>query len=323
MVPVNLRGEDAHDQAGNRVTSLFVELPTGEDDPRRRYERTCEAAERLKSSSAARGGSTLVLLTGLMPPLLHEPISQTLFAPRLFNLTVTNVPGPQYPLYSMGSRMRQIIPLVPLFADHSLGIAIVSYDGTLTFGLNADRAAVPDLPLLERALREELGTLLRLARKPPDLTIVRSHARQCGRRSIRRIAPTRVKPGLAGDDMGPPRCLERQDDGAARPRPLTAGGERLQRVAGVIALEQANAPPPRASALPSRRSPRRSFSIRLVAATASREVASKAAASFDAFIELGGRDHLGHEPGRPRPAGVEDLTGEEELAGRRLAEQLG
>jgi WS/DGAT/MGAT family acyltransferase len=163
MVPVNLRGEDAHDQAGNRVTSLFVELPTGEDDPRRRYERTCEAAERLKSSSAARGGSTLVLLTGLMPPLLHEPISQTLFAPRLFNLTVTNVPGPQYPLYSMGSRMRQIIPLVPLFADHSLGIAIVSYDGTLTFGLNADRAAVPDLPLLERALREELGTLLRLA----------------------------------------------------------------------------------------------------------------------------------------------------------------
>ena len=163
MVPVNLRGEDAHDQAGNRVTSLFVELPTGEDDPRRRYERTCEAAERLKSSSAARGGSTLVLLTGLMPPLLHEPISQTLFAPRLFNLTVTNVPGPQYPLYSMGSRMRQIIPLVPLFADHSLGIAIVSYDGTLTFGLNADRAAVPDLPLLERALREELVTLLRLA----------------------------------------------------------------------------------------------------------------------------------------------------------------
>ena len=73
------------------------------------------------------------------------------------------MPGPQYPLYSMGSRMRQIIPLVPLFADHSLGIAIVSYDGTLTFGLNADRAAVPDLPLLERALREELVTLLRLA----------------------------------------------------------------------------------------------------------------------------------------------------------------
>ena len=210
------------------MTSLFVELPTGEDDPRRRYERTCEAAERLKSSSAARGGSTLVLLTGLMPPLLHEPISQTLFAPRLFNLTVTNVPGPQYPLYSMGSRMRQIIPLVPLFADHSLGIAIVSYDGTLTFGLNADR-------------RRRAGPAAARARSA---------------RGARHAAPprgSRPDPSPAskrygyrtqsGLNRGPSRCLERQDDGAARPCPLTAGGERLQRVAGVIALEQANALP--------------------------------------------------------------------------------
>ena len=262
MVPVNLRGEDAHDQAGNRVTSLFVELPTGEDDPRRRYERTCEAAERLKSSSAARGGSTLVLLTGLMPPLLHEPISQTLFAPRLFNLTVTNVPGPQYPLYSMGSRMRQIIPLVPLFADHSLGIAIVSYDGTLTFGperrplrragpaaarARSARGARHAAPPRDGYGTHRLEHALLIVASPKPRRRNADDGRGYGGIASADAEPAQARPRWRGagclSRMGPLAVPGAAGRGAARPCPLTAGGERLQRVAGVIALEQANALP--------------------------------------------------------------------------------
>jgi diacylglycerol O-acyltransferase / wax synthase len=163
MVPVNLRGED-HTSLGNQVTSLFVELPIAERDRRRRYHKTRAAATALKSGSAALGGSTIVLVAGVAPPLLHESIARTLFAPRLFNLTITNVPGPQIPLYALGARLRRIVPLVPLFADHTIGIAIVSYNGELVFGINADYAATPDLHLLATALRDEFTALMSLAR---------------------------------------------------------------------------------------------------------------------------------------------------------------
>ncbi len=162
MVPVNLRGED-HGSLGNQVTSLFVELPIGQPDRRRRYEETRAAATALKSGTAALGGSTIVLVAGVTPPILHETIARMLFAPRLFNLTITNVPGPQTPLYALGSRMRRIVPLVPLFADHAVGIAIVSYDGELVFGINADYATVPDLEVLTTGLRAEFDGLLALA----------------------------------------------------------------------------------------------------------------------------------------------------------------
>jgi diacylglycerol O-acyltransferase / wax synthase len=105
-----------------------------------------------------------MLVTGVAPPLLHESISRMLFAPRLFNLTVTNVPGPQIPLYALGARVRRILPLVPLFAGHATGLAIVSYDGELVFGVNADYAATPDLDVVETALCDEFAALQSLAR---------------------------------------------------------------------------------------------------------------------------------------------------------------
>ena len=163
MVPVNLRGED-HESLGNQVTSLFVELPMAATETRDRYEQTRAAATELKSGTAALGGSTIVLVAGAAPPLLHESIARTLFAPRLFNLTITNVPGPQLRLYALGARMRRILPLVPLFADHTVGMAIVSYDGELVFGINADYAATPDLDVLQSAMHDEFVALLSLAR---------------------------------------------------------------------------------------------------------------------------------------------------------------
>ena len=78
------------------------------------------------------------------------------FTPRLFNLTITNVPGPQMTLYALGAPMRRVMPLVPIFSGHAVGVAAVSYDGEVTFGLNADRATVPDLDVLTGGI-ERLG----------------------------------------------------------------------------------------------------------------------------------------------------------------------
>jgi len=163
MVPVNLRGED-HESLGNKVSSLFVELPIGEYDRRRRYEATRAAAGELKSGSAALGASTIISVSGVLPPVVHGSIAEMLYSARLCNLTITNVPGPQIRLYALGSRLRRIVPLVPLFKDHAIGIAIISYDGELVFGVNVDRASNPDLDVLERGLRDEFAALLALAR---------------------------------------------------------------------------------------------------------------------------------------------------------------
>ena len=163
MVPVNLRGED-HETLGNKVSSLFVELPIGESDRRRRYEATRAAAGELKSGNAALGASTLLSISGALPPVVHGSIAEMLYSTRLCNLTITNVPGPQFRLYALGSQLSRIVPLVPLFKDHAIGVAIISYDGELVFGVNVDRGSNPDLDVLERGLRDEFAALLALAR---------------------------------------------------------------------------------------------------------------------------------------------------------------
>ncbi len=164
MVPVSLRGASEQLALGNRVTSLFVDLPVAEPDPLLRYRETVAAAEKLKGGSLAMGAETLVELAGAAPPLIHSVVARLAFTPRLFNLTVTNVPGPQTTLYALGAPLRQVYPLVPIFAGHSVGVAVVSYDGEVTFGLNADRGTMPDLEVLEQGIEESLAELRRLSR---------------------------------------------------------------------------------------------------------------------------------------------------------------
>ncbi len=163
MVPVSLRRASEVLALGNRVTSLFVELPVAEPDPLLRYQQTVAAAEGLKSGDQARGAQALVELVGAAPPLIHGVVARQAFTPRLFNITITNVPGPQLPLYSLGAPLRRVLPLVPIFAGHAVGVAVVSYDGQVTFGLNADRARVPDLGVLQQGIEESLADLGRLA----------------------------------------------------------------------------------------------------------------------------------------------------------------
>jgi diacylglycerol O-acyltransferase / wax synthase len=163
MVPVNVREAAEHLELGNRITSLFVHLPVSMPEARLRYRRVRAETMRLKVSHQAAGGRLLVDLAGLAPPALHSVVAQSLFATRLFNVTVTNVPGPPETLYAFGAPLRRIVPLVPLAAEHALAIAALSYDGTVFFCVHADRDAVPDADRVSAAIAAELEALAAVA----------------------------------------------------------------------------------------------------------------------------------------------------------------
>jgi len=116
MVPINVRVEAERTALGNRISSLFVHLPVDEPDALLAYERVRLETAGLKRSGQALGSSTLLALADLAPPILHSVIARSLFASRLFNVTVTNVPGPREPVFAFGARLVDAIPLVPLAA---------------------------------------------------------------------------------------------------------------------------------------------------------------------------------------------------------------
>ena len=162
MVPVSLRGDAEMTSLGNRVSSLFVELPVAEPDPLTRYLKTLEATQALKAGNQAIGTETLLDVAGVTPPVIHATIARASFGARLFNVTITNVPGSPVTLYAFGAPMRRIVPNVPIFANHAVGIAVVSYDGGIAFGLNGDRMAMPDIHVLEHGIERSLEELKRL-----------------------------------------------------------------------------------------------------------------------------------------------------------------
>jgi diacylglycerol O-acyltransferase / wax synthase len=160
QVPVNIRAQDREHALGNELTSLFVELPVAEEDPLARYGRVLERTAELKAGSQRAGGKTIVDLADLGPPLAGELIARSMFGgTRMFNLTITNVPGPQQPLYAFGCPLVEILPLVPLFAGHAIGIAALSYNGKIVFGLNADRVSAPDLGTLAEGIELSFAEL--------------------------------------------------------------------------------------------------------------------------------------------------------------------
>jgi len=118
-----------------------------------------EAMKGLKESGQAAGAELLTQLTGFAPPTLLSQAARLQSQQRMFNLTVTNVPGPQFPLYMLGRRLQRIYPQIPLVRNTVLGIAIMSYDGTIDFGLTGDYDALPDLDVLAEALEESIAEL--------------------------------------------------------------------------------------------------------------------------------------------------------------------
>jgi WS/DGAT/MGAT family acyltransferase len=163
MVPVNVRSVGDQGELGNKVSSMFIDLPVAEADPLRRYELVSASARERKAGGQALAASELTGLTELAPPVLHAGLARMLFAKRLFNLTITNVPASPSPLYAFGATMVDVVPIVPLAAEHALGIAVVSYAGGMTFGLCADRGTVPDLDVLTDGIVTSLQELAEMA----------------------------------------------------------------------------------------------------------------------------------------------------------------
>ena len=163
MVPVSVRARGAGAKPGNQVSAYFVDLPVGEPDPVARLTSVSAAMTGHKGSGQAIGASALIGLVGLATPTVHSMGARlsSSMSSRMFNVVVTNVPGPQFPLYAMGARMRDMYPVVPLAKGQAVSIGITSYDGGIFYGLNADRDAMGDVDVLADAIGESLDELRR------------------------------------------------------------------------------------------------------------------------------------------------------------------
>ncbi|GAA1302565.1 WS/DGAT/MGAT family O-acyltransferase [Pseudonocardia xinjiangensis] len=168
MVPLSVRGEAdvpssaAAGSLGNRVSSFIVDLPVGEPSPVVRLHHVTHAMREHTSTGQSVGADTLVRIGGFAPPTLHALGARAAsgFSKRIFNLVVTNVPGPQFPLYAAGARMLEMFPVVPLAKGQALAIGLTSYDGGVYYGFNGDRDAMSDLDVLAGMVDESLDELL-------------------------------------------------------------------------------------------------------------------------------------------------------------------
>jgi WS/DGAT/MGAT family acyltransferase len=160
LVPVSVRGGD--EGAGNHIAAFLVDLPVGEPQPVVRLHRISYEMDQLKSTGQMVGAQALVGIAGFAPPTLHAAAARTAndWSRRMFNLVVTNVPGPQFPLYAGGALMLGAYPVVPLAKGQAVSIGLTSYDGGMYFGLNADRDAMTDVDVLAECLVASLHELL-------------------------------------------------------------------------------------------------------------------------------------------------------------------
>jgi diacylglycerol O-acyltransferase len=162
MVPVSIRPDSAAGQAGNRVASYLVDLPVGEPSPIMRLHQVSYRMQAHKETGQAVGATALAGLAGFAPPTLHSLGARVAsgLSKRWFNLVVTNVPGPQQPLYAGQARMLAAYPVVPLAKGQAVSIGLTSYDGGVFYGLNADRDAMPDIDVLAQCIEDSLAELL-------------------------------------------------------------------------------------------------------------------------------------------------------------------
>jgi diacylglycerol O-acyltransferase len=166
VVPVSVRTSSEHGTLGNRVAGWLLSLPIQADDPRVRRERVSAITAHLKASNQAHGVEALAQVAELFDPILTLGVR---LAARLhpYNLIVSNVPGPQFPLYLLDARMLEGYPVVPLFEYQGLGISTFSYDGMLYWAVNACWDLVPDLHVFVEALEESFRELHAIAHEAP------------------------------------------------------------------------------------------------------------------------------------------------------------
>ena len=166
MVPISVRGDDEHVALGNRVSSYMAPLPVWCDDPIERLNQVSSTMGDLKQSKQAVGATLMTELADFAPPTIAGQAARLQSRQRFFNLVVTNIPGPQFPLYLLGRKLQAIYPMVPLARRQAVCFGIMSYDGEVNFGLIGDYDAVPDLDALAADLEASLRELIEAA--PPE-----------------------------------------------------------------------------------------------------------------------------------------------------------
>jgi diacylglycerol O-acyltransferase / wax synthase len=162
MVPVNVRDESAAGELGNRISFIFMELPCEQPGTEERLRQISQSTTRAKASGEPAGATTVLDLAAAAPSVLQRALSRLVASPRTFNVVVSNIPGPQLPVWMLGCRLREAYPIVPLADHHALSIGFTSVDDGAFFGIYADRDAGPDAELLARDIGDELDELREL-----------------------------------------------------------------------------------------------------------------------------------------------------------------
>jgi WS/DGAT/MGAT family acyltransferase len=163
LVPVSIRAAGAEGDLGNQIAAMRAPLPVYAIDPIDRLEIVKESMAHLKQSKQALGAEVIAGLNDFAPPTLLAQASRLNFSTRLFNLIVTNVPGPQFPLYLLGRELQELAPIAFLPEDHALAVAIMSYNGCVDFGLLGDYDSMPDLDVFADYLEDALAELMQAA----------------------------------------------------------------------------------------------------------------------------------------------------------------
>ena len=163
QVPVSIRAKDERGQLGNKLAVVRGALPVYIDDPVKRLAAVRKSMEGIKQSKQALGAEVISRFNDFAPPTLLAQAARINFSTRLFNVVVTNVPGPQIPLYVLGRELQDIFPVGFLPPNQALFVAIMSYNGSINFGLLADYDAIDDLDDLGDDLERATGELLAAA----------------------------------------------------------------------------------------------------------------------------------------------------------------
>jgi diacylglycerol O-acyltransferase len=162
-VPVSIRAEDEHGHLGNRIVAVRAALPVYVEDPGERLRVVRESMHGVKQSKQALGAEVISRFNDFAPPTLLAQAARINFSTRLFNLAVTNVPGPQIPLYVLGRELQDIFPVGFLPPNQALFVAIMSYNGSINFGLLADFDAMEDVDEIAASIESSLSELAEAA----------------------------------------------------------------------------------------------------------------------------------------------------------------
>jgi WS/DGAT/MGAT family acyltransferase len=163
MIPVSVRADEQRGALGNKVSAMFVSLPVDATAAGDRLSAVSAQTRHLKEREQAESAEFLINMTDYVAPTLMSLAARVVHRQRFLNLVVTNVPGPQFPLYLMGARLLEAYPIVPLTRNLTVVVGILSYDGTLHFGLWGDRDAAQDLEVFASGIDDAFAELHKLA----------------------------------------------------------------------------------------------------------------------------------------------------------------